>query len=169
MPKHRAVLWVLLLAFLAVLASLVLLTARMAYAQSAPQFGGCFGQSDVCVAPDISFNAIRYNLVTKKLSGGALPVGLGYTILWGYSKWWASGLAAHAVANFTQAGPSFVEPSLSLTLFRYLRLGCAWHITDATTQVSLIGGVSVPIELLTTGHVQGINARNAPVIAAPSP
>ena len=155
MRKHRTVLSVLLLAFVAAL--FVLFTVRVAYAQvSAPQLGGCFGQTDVCVAPDVSFNAVRYNLVTKKLSGGALPVGLGYTLLFGYSKWWASGLAVHAAANFTQAGPSFVEPSLSLTLLRYLHVGCAWNIADGATQVSLIGGVSMPVELLTTSRVQSL-------------
>ena len=133
-----------------------------------PQLGGCFGTADLCIAPDLSFNAIRYDLVAKKLSGGALPVGIGYALLFGYSQWWASGVAVHALVDLTQAGTSYIEPSAALTIFRYLRLGAAWRITDGAVSTSLIAGFSAPVELLTAGTIQAkaTAAANAAAAAA---
>jgi hypothetical protein len=110
--------------------------------------------TDICVSPELSFSAAKYNLVTKKWSTGALPVGAGYVLLFGQTKWWASGVAAHLVFDFTQTGPSYAEPSLTLVGFRYFHAGAAWFIADGYQQTSIIAGLSVPIEPRTTSAVQ---------------
>lgn len=140
------------------------LFARATSAQTqAPTLGGCFGSggfaADVCVGPDLSFDAVRLNLVTNQWSGGLSAVGPGYVLLFGQSRWWASGVAVHVLANLSQAAPNFIEPSASLAIFRYVHAGFAWHINGAYTQTSFLAGLSIPVDVLTTGNARARAAR----------
>jgi hypothetical protein len=104
----------------------------------APFAGHCFDEAGTaCVVPDLSFNVYRVKLngaESGKMDIGAVPVGLGYALLFGYDQWWASGVALHGILDLSQSDANKFEASLTATVFRYGHTGVALSRANALTQ-----------------------------------
>lgn len=124
----------------------------------APFAGHCFDEAgSTCVVPDLSFNVYRVKLNGSnagKMDVGAVPVGLGYALLFGYDQWWASGVALHGILDLSQSDANKYEVSATATVLRYGHAGVAVSRADAFTQFYLVAGLSVPIDVITTGLQQ---------------
>lgn len=113
----------------AVLALGSLLLAGQARAQSlvpsdvAPPLSFCFGASTTCVVPDSGLQAVNYDLVNKKWSGGITGAGVGYALLFAADTAYASGVSIHVTFNFSQEAPSYLAPTFAFVLAHILELG----------------------------------------------
>ena len=139
----------------------------------APFAGKCFDRAGtVCIVPDLSFSVYRVRLNgpdSGKADVGAVPVGAGWALLFGYDQWWASGAALHGILDFSQVGSNKLEASLTATIFRFGHAGVAYSRLDGFNQWYGVAGLSVPIDVITTGNVQQKRAmaRHLSEMAAP--
>jgi len=121
---------------------------------AAPFAGRCFGDgTSTCLVPQLSFNVTTIALTgpdAGKFSAGAVPVGLGYSLLFGFDQWWASGPAVHGVFDLSQADANFVQLSLMAVVFRYVHVGVVWSMLGSEKTWYAAGGATVPIDLVTT-------------------
>ena len=133
-----------------------LVFARSACAQTdaAPWAGKCFGDgTSTCLVPELSFDVSRIALNgpdAGKLQAGAVPIGAGYALLFGYDQWWASGPALHAVFDLSQAGSSMVQVTGTVTTFRYAHGGVSYVREGSLNSLFAVVGLTVPIDLVTT-------------------
>lgn len=137
--------------------ALVLLAAAPARADeptAAPFAGHCFGDgTSTCLVPELTFDVGRMALTgpnAGKFEAGAIPVGAGYAALFGYDQWWASGPAIHAVFAVGQASDNYLQVSAMATLARYAHVGVLWSAIGSERTWYLAGGLTLPIDLVTT-------------------
>jgi hypothetical protein len=144
----------------AVIATYCLLLAAPAQAQTdaAPFAGKCFGEgTSTCLVPELSFDVAQLYLNGPRkgtLSAGAVPVGAGYALLFGYDQWWAAGPAVHAVLDFAQQGPSMIQVSAGLTFLRYGHAGVIGSRLDGFTQYGVFAGLVAPLDIVTTAAAE---------------
>lgn len=129
-------------------------TAHAQTANAAPFAGHCFGDgTSTCLVPELSFNVGRIRLNgpdAGKMQAGAVPVGAGYALLFGFDQWWATGPAVHAIVDFSQADSSFFQLSGMVTAFRYVHAGVVWARAGSETQWFAAAGLTLPIDVVTT-------------------
>jgi hypothetical protein len=131
------------------------LAAREACAQDAAPFAGhCFGDgTSTCLVPQLSFNVGTVALSgpeAGKFSAGAVPVGAGYAVLFGYDQWWASGPAVHAIVDLSQADANFLQVSLMAVAFRYAHVGVVYSMLGSERTWYAAAGLTLPVDLVTT-------------------
>lgn len=147
---HRILALAALLFIVATLA-----VARPARAQSvdaAPFAGHCFGASNICLVPELTFDVSRVALNgpdAGKLSAGAIPLGAGYSLLFGYDQWWASGPAFHAILDYQASGTSMIQASGMLTAARYFHAGFVYQRLGGEDLWFVAGGLTMPVDLVT--------------------
>jgi hypothetical protein len=133
-----------------------LVFARSACAQenAAPWAGHCFGDgTSTCLVPELSFDVSRIALNgpdAGKLQAGAVPLGAGYVLLFGYDKWYAFGPAVHAILDLSQSGSSMVQVSGTVTFARYFHGGVSYVREGDANGLFAVAGLTVPIDLVTT-------------------
>lgn len=139
------------------LASFLLAFAPPASAQqpnAAPFAGHCFGDgTSTCLVPELSFNVGRIRLNgpdAGKMQAGAIPVGAGYALLFGFDQWWASGPSLHAIVDFSQNNSTFLQLAGMVTAFRYAHAGVVWARTGSDTQWYAAAGLALPFDVVTT-------------------
>lgn len=139
------------------LASFLLALAPPASAQqpdAAPFAGKCFGEgTSTCLVPALSFDVATVALTganAGKFSAGAIPVGAGYALLFGYDQWWAAGPALHGIFDLSQAEANFVQIAGLLTFARYFHVGVLWSILGESRTLYGAAGLDVPFDLVTT-------------------
>jgi hypothetical protein len=119
----------------------------------APFAGHCFGASTTCLVPELTFDVSRVALNgpdAGKLSAGAVPVGAGYALLFGYDQWWASGPAVHAILDYQQSGASMIQISGMATLARYFHVGVVYERLGAQNLLFASGGLTLPVDVVTS-------------------
>ncbi len=136
-------------------ATLGLLTVAHAQPTDAAPFAGrCFGDgTSTCLVPQLSFNVGTVALTgpnAGKFSAGAVPVGAGYALLFGFDQWWASGPAVHAVVDLSQAQANFVQLSVMAAVFRYVHAGVVWSMLGSERTWYAAAGLTLPIDVVTT-------------------
>ena len=137
-----------------VLLALAIPVAAHAQENAAPWAGHCFGDgTSTCLVPERSFDVSRIALNghdAGKLQAGAVPIGAGYALMFGYDQWWASGPALHAVLDLSQAGSSMVQVTGTVTAFRYAHGGVSYVREGSLNSLFAVVGVTVPVDLVTT-------------------
>ena len=133
----------------------ILLCAPPAKADTAaPWAGHCFGDgTSTCLVPELSFDVSRIALNgpnAGKLQAGAVPLGAGYVLLFGYDQWYAFGPAVHAILDLSQSGSSMVQVSGTVTVFRYAHGGISYVREGSANSLFAVVGLTVPIDLVTT-------------------
>ena len=89
----------------------------------APPLSFCFGASTTCVVPDSGLQAVNYDLVNKKWSGGITGAGIGYALLFAADTAYASGASVHVTFDFSQSVPSYLAPTFAIVLAHIFELG----------------------------------------------
>lgn len=162
-----------LLLFAAILP--LLLLATPAHAQDAAPFAGhCFGDgTSTCLVPELSFDVTRIRLNgpdAGSLAAGAVPVGLGYSMLFWYDQWYASGVNAHGIIDFSQKGTDFFQVSGGFTLARYFHVVAVFDRVGGGNEWWAAFGASVPVDVQPTSvadkRAKAVRAARA---AAPPP
>ena len=169
-----------LTAFLPALAFTCLLVSAVpkdaaAQLDAAPFAGYCFGDgTSTCLVPELSLNVTRIRLNGPDqgtVDAGAVPVGAGYALLFGYDQWWAIGPAVHGIVDLSQAVPNKVEASLMLTLLRYGHVGVGWTRVGGENQLFGQLGLTLPIDVVTTAvadrKTKAVRAARAAAAAPP--
>jgi hypothetical protein len=140
--------------FAAFLCTYLALGVAHAQEDAAPFAGKCFGDgTSTCLVPELSFNVGTVALTgpnAGKFSAGAVPVGAGYALLFGFDQWWASGPSAHVIVDLSQAQANFVQLSLMATVFRYVHAGVVWSMLGSERTWYAAAGLTLPIDLVTT-------------------
>lgn len=140
--------------FAAFLCTYLALGVAHAQTDAAPFAGKCFGDgTSTCLVPELSFNVGRIRLNgpdAGKMQAGAIPVGAGYALLFGFDKWWAAGPSVHAIVDFSQSDSTFFQLAGMVTAFRYVHAGVVWARTGNETQWYAAAGLALPIGVLTT-------------------
>jgi hypothetical protein len=110
----------------------------------APPLSFCFGSSTTCVMPDSGLQAVNYDLLNKKWSGGITGVGVGYALLFATDKAYASGVSVHATFNFSQEAPSFFAPTFAFVAAHYFEAGYTPVFYDGRIgqQITLMFGIN---------------------------
>ena len=150
------------------------LSPAPAHAQTdaAPFAGKCFGDgTSTCLVPELSFAVTRIRLNgpdAGSLAAGAVPIGAGYALLFGYDQWWASGPAVHAVLDLSQANANFFQLSAMVTAFRYIHAGVIWSRLGGGNEWYGAAGLTVPVDVV-TGSVAEQKAKAVRAARAVAP
>jgi hypothetical protein len=159
------------------LAPLLLFATSNASAQDAAPFAGhCFGDgTSTCLVPELSFDVVQLYVNGERkgtLSGGAVPVGAGYALLFGYDQWWTLGPAFHGVFNLAEKGTSMFQLTGGLTFLRYGHAGVVMSRSDGFNQFGVFAGLVAPIDLVTTAvadrKAKAVRAARAAAPPAPA-
>lgn len=131
--------------------------ATQAHAQNtdaAPWAGKCFGDgTSTCLVPELSFDVTRMRLDgadAGKVEAGAVPIGAGYSLLFGYDQWYASGPSVHAIFDLSQLSANSFQISGAATLARYLHIGVTYERIGGSNAWFGIVGLTAPVDLVTT-------------------
>jgi hypothetical protein len=120
---------------------------------AAPWAGKCFGDgTSTCLVPELSFDVSRIRLNgpdAGKLEAGAVPLGAGYALLFGYDQWWASGPSVHAILDLSQIGANTFQVSGAATIFRYIHAGVTYARIGGAGEWFGVAGLTAPIDLVT--------------------
>jgi hypothetical protein len=137
-----------------VMCSLAVPGEAQAQPNAAPWAGHCFGDgTSTCLVPELSFDVTRIALNgpdAGKLQAGAVPLGAGYALLFGYDTWWAAGPAVHGILDLSQSGASMVQISGTVTAFRYFHGGVSYVREGSANGLFGVLGLTVPVDLVTT-------------------
>lgn len=143
--------------FFAAIFALATLAGQQARADEptvAPFAGHCFGDgTSTCLVPELTFDVTRVRLDgpdAGKMEVGAVPIGAGYALLFGYDQWWASGPSVHGVFNLSQADSNFVQITGMVTAARYVHAGVVWARMDGANAWWLAAGLTLPVDVVTT-------------------
>jgi hypothetical protein len=121
---------------------------------AAPFAGKCFGDGvSTCLVPELSFDVLQLYINGDRkgtLSGGAVPVGAGYALLFAYDKWYTTGPAIHGVFNFAEKGTSMFQLTGGITFMRYGHAGVMLSRADGFNQLGAFVGLVAPIEVIPT-------------------
>lgn len=151
---------------LAFLALFTLAAPVQAQTDAAPFAGRCFGEgTSTCLVPALSFNVTTVTLTgpnAGKLSAGAVPVGAGYSVQFEYDKWYTFGPAVHAIVDFSQANANFVQLAGMFNFARYIHAGVVWSMLGSERTWYAAGGLTVPIDVVTTA----VASRKAAAVRA---
>jgi hypothetical protein len=135
--------------------SLPVVAAHASEPDAAPFAGKCFGDgTSTCLVPELSFNVSRIALNGPdqwKLGAGAVPLGAGYALLFGYDQWWASGPAVHGIVDLSQgSSPNVFQLAGMVTICRYAHAGVVWSHEGGATAWHAAVGLTLPIDVVTT-------------------
>ena len=121
---------------------------------AAPWAGKCFGAgTSTCLVPELSFDVTRMRLNgpdAGKLEAGAVPIGAGYALLFGYDQWWASGPSVHAIFDLSQLSANSFQVSGAATLARYAHVGVTYERLGGAGAWFGVVGLTAPIDLVTS-------------------
>lgn len=94
--------------------------------------------SRVCVGPEVSVSVLAFDLSTRKITAGILPVGsIGYGAHTP-GDWFAAGVFLSAQAGGSL--PGFLAPSLQLRVARAFTVGAQCYVGEDATRWSLLVG-----------------------------
>lgn len=94
--------------------------------------------STVCAEPQVSVSVVEYNLATRKIGAGVLPVGsVGYGIR-DVNDYVAAGL--YLSASIGSGQPNYLAPALLVRFMRAFTVGAQLRLGEDVTQVSLLAG-----------------------------
>ena len=148
----------LLVLAMSFIATYVFLAARQAHAQAPtdadPWAGKCFGDgTSTCLVPELSFDVTRMRLNgpdAGKVEAGAVPIGAGYALLFGYDQWWASGPSVHAIFDLSQLSANSFQVSGAATVARYGHIGVTYERIGGAGAWFGVVGLNVPVDLVTS-------------------
>lgn len=105
---------------------------------------GCFGHSDVCVAPALSVGLVSYNLATHEIGIGAMPIGAaGLEVTAWTSQWFRSGISINAAAAYQSKESNWLALAFVASFAEYLRIGAMVRTVGESAQWSLLGGIGI--------------------------
>ena len=149
----RKLILVTIVAFTACFATLFATHAKAQTTDAAPWAGKCFGAgTSTCLVPELSFDVSRVRLNgpdAGKLEAGAVPLGAGYALLFGYDQWWASGPSVHAIFDLSQLAANSFQVSGAATIARYFHVGVTYERLGGAGALFGVAGLTAPIDLVT--------------------
>ena len=94
--------------------------------------------TSVCVGPEVSVSVVSYNLATRKIGGGVLPVGsVGYGVRTP-GDYLAAGL--YLSASVGGGVPNYLAPAVLVRVMRAFTVGAQVRVGEDVTQWSLLAG-----------------------------